>query len=115
MDVHETVERWRKEVPKQSLVEAGAAVGIIGLGVAAIVLALVRGRRGFFVIAVPAALLAAGLVMLTDVTFDVRGERIGWSRAFITAELESLDPIARAQVLRDVAREQFGALVPGAE
>jgi hypothetical protein len=115
MDVRETVERWREEIPRQCLVEGGASAGIIGLGIAALVLMLVRGRRGFFAIAIPGALLAAGLVMLTDVTFDVRGERIAWSRAFITSELEGLDPIARAQVLRDVVREEYGGLLPGGD
>lgn len=115
MDVRETVERWREEIPRKSLVEAGAGAGVIGLGIAALVLMLVRGRRGFFAFAVPGALLAAGLVMLTDVTFDVRGERIAWSRAFITAELEGLDPLARAQVLRDVVREEYGGLMPSGD
>ena len=115
MDVHETVERWREHMPSQSLIEGGAGAGVLGLGITALVLTLVRRRRGFFAFAVPGALIAAGLVMLTDVTFDVRGERINWSRAFITAELETLDPLARAQVLRHVVQEQYGGLLPGAD
>lgn len=113
MDVHEIVERWRESIPQRSQVEAGTGVGIVAIGVAAAVYTVVQKRRGFFAWAVPGALIAAGLVMLSDVVLDVRGERIDRTRAIIESELGDLDPIARAQVLRDIARDQFEEFIPG--
>jgi len=113
MDVHETIERWRESIPESSRVEAVTGVGVLALGLAASALTLVRRRTGFFAFAVPGALLAAGLVMLADVVLDVRGERIDRTTLAIRAELEDLDPLARAQVLREVAREELEGLVPG--
>lgn len=113
MDVQEAVERWRESIPEENRVRASAGVGLVGLGLGAAALALVRRRSGFFAWALPGALLAAGIAMLADVVWDVRGARIDETRAVIEAELEDLDPIARAQVLRDVARSQIGDFVPG--
>ena len=113
MEIHETIARWRENIPENSRVEAATGVGVVALGLAATVLTIVRRRSGFFAYAIPGALLAAGLVMLADVMLDVRGERIGRTTLAIRAELEDLDPLARAQVLREVAREELEGLVPG--
>jgi hypothetical protein len=113
MDVYEVVERWRETIPEENQTEATAAVGLIGIGIGAAALALVRRRSGFFAWALPGALLAAGIAMLANVVWDLRGERMAQTRLAIEAQLEELDPVARAQVLRDVARDQVGELLPG--
>jgi hypothetical protein len=73
---------------------------------------LLRGHRGFFVWAIPGALISAGIMMLADVGLDTRSERIAETEEIIHAELSSLDPIARAQVLKDVSERQVRSLVP---
>lgn len=107
------IEMWRDSIPEGSRLESGAGAALLGAGLVAGVLMLTRHRKGFFAWAIPGAILAAAVVMLTDVVLDVRTERIDEAEALITAELAELDPIARAQVLKAVGEKQVQALVPG--
>ena len=73
-------------------------------------LTLTRRRRGFFAWAIPGAILGLGVVLLADVLLDQRSERIEEAEGRIAEELASLDPIARAQVLKSVGERQLGAV-----
>ena len=99
----------------QCLVSASAVVGaaMIAAGVVSGAFMLLRGRRGFFAWAIPGALIGAGLMMLADVGLDTRRERIAETEDLIAAELASLDPIARAQVLKGVSERQVRSILPG--
>lgn len=109
----DAVELWRESLPDESRVEGTAGVALVGAGVLAMAFTLTRKRRGFLAWAVPGALIAAGIVMLADVTIDLRAERIEETSANIEAELAELDPVARAQVLKNVGQNQMRSLIPG--
>mgnify|MGYP001048183467 CR=1 FL=1 len=94
----------------EEAVAAGAAM--IAVGIVAGALMLIRGHRGFFVWAIPGALISAGVMMLADVGLDTRKERIAETEELIEAELASLDPIARAQVLKGVGERQMRSILP---
>lgn len=109
------IEMWRDSVPEGSRLETGAGAALLGAGVAAGILMATRRRRGFFAWAIPGAILAAAIVMLTDVVLDVRNERMEEAEEVIEAQLAELDPVARAQVLKSVGERQIQAFVPGGD
>jgi len=109
----EAVERWRASIPEESETETAAGAALIGAGVVAAVVMATRRRSGFWAWAVPGALIAAGIALLTTVVWDVRSERIEEVEAVIEEELASLDPLARAQVLHSIGQRELGPLLPG--
>jgi hypothetical protein len=109
------IEMWRDSVPEGSRLETGAGAALLGAGIAAGILMATRRRRGFFAWAIPGAILAAAIVMLTDVVLDVRSERIEEAEEAIEGELAGLDPVARAQVLRSIGERQIQAFMPGGD
>lgn len=106
----DAIERWRESMPTGAQAEVATAAAVIGGGLLVGALTLTRGRRGFFAWAIPSAILGLGVVLLADVLLDRRGERIEEAEERIAEELASLDPIARAQVLRSVGEQQLGAV-----
>jgi hypothetical protein len=108
----DAVQLWRESLPEESRVEVTAAVALVSVGVLAGVSSIVRRKRGFFAWAVPGALIAAGVVLLADLMLDTRSERILETQVEIEAQLASLDPIARAQVLKNVGQSQLRAVLP---
>lgn len=99
-----------ERVPEKSVIEMVLGVTLIGSGAAAGVLGVVRHRRGFVAWALPGALIAAGLALLATRGIDRRSEQMAIVRERVHAELSTLDPIARAQVMRDTVQEQFAFL-----
>ncbi|MHB1017525.1 MAG: hypothetical protein ACYC2X_06535 [Coriobacteriia bacterium] len=106
----EAIDRWRESLPEGAQAEAATAAAVIGGGLLVGVLTLARRRRGFFAWAIPGAILGLGVVLLTDVLLDTRGERMVEAEERISEELASLDPIARAQVLKAVGERQMNAV-----
>jgi len=102
----EAIDRWREAIPAESRAETATAAALIGGSLIAGASVLRRERRTFFAWAIPGAILGAGIVMLLDVLLDARTERIEETEDRITQELEALDPVARAQVLRSVGEQQ---------
>lgn len=113
MDVRNAIDEWREAIPENVRSEGGAGAAMIAAGVVSGAFMLLRGRRGFFAWAIPGALIGAGLMMLADVGLDTRRERIAETEDLIAAELASLDPIARAQVLKGVSERQVRSILPG--
>lgn len=109
----DAVELWRESIPEESRALVGTGAALVGAGVVATVAALGRERRGVLSWLVPGALLAAGIVLLADALLDVRSDRIADTQTAIEAQLASLDPIARAQVLKNVGESQLRAVLPG--
>lgn len=109
----DAIELWRESIPEESRVEMGTGAALVGMGVVATLTTLGRHRRGFFSWAIPGALLSAGIVLIVHSLLDVRSDRIAESQASIEAELASLDPIARAYVLKNVGQSQLRSVLPG--
>lgn len=107
----EAIDRWREAVPEESRVETGLAAGFVTGGLLAAAVMLLSKRRGFFAWAIPGAIFAVGAVLLSDVVIDVRGERIMEAEERIHHELASLDPLARAQVLKSVGEREVDAVL----
>lgn len=112
MDAREAIGRWRDSIPEDERAEAAAGAALVGAGLVFGAFALLRSKRTMLAWAIPGALIAAGLVMLSDVALDTRTERIAETEDRISAELASLDPVARAQVLKGVSERQVRSFIP---
>lgn len=113
--VVDAIEMWREELDQDSRIQIAAGAGLIGFGLLSVAFALTRKRRGFFAWAIPGALISAGIALLADVTLDSRRERILEAQAQIEERLASLDPFARAVVLKNVGQQQLRSVIPGKE
>lgn len=81
-----------------SLVSGGVAWGLTQV---------LRGRRGFLAVLAPLGFIALGLAIAGRGAMGRRGIRIDAAEELVRGQLSSLDPFARARVLRDMATEQF--------
>lgn len=81
---------------------------LVGGGAVGALVTLLRGRRGLGDWVVPLGLVGLG----SGILLQRRQTHIVAAEQSIMAELDTLDPIARAQVLKAVAKEQLGRL-PG--
>jgi len=93
-------------IPMPSLNEVGWL--LVGGGVVGAILSLLRKRSSFVDIAVPLGLIGLGSGML----LQERQTNMEAAEENILAELGALDPVARAQVLKAVAKDQLGR-IPG--
>ena len=81
---------------------------LFGGGVIGALVTLFRGRRGVTDWLVPVGLIGLG----SGILLKRRQTHMEEAEQSIQAQLDSLDPIARAQVLKAVTKEQIGRL-PG--
>jgi len=93
-------------IPMPSLNEVGWL--LVGGGFVGAFLSLLRKRSSFVGIAVPLGLIGLGSGLL----LQERHTNIEAAEENILAELDALDPVARAQVLKAVAKDQLGR-IPG--
>ena len=96
-------------VSRNEAVVDALGVSLIGAGVGTIVMGLVRGRRGALSYVVSACIIIAGFGLLGGGAYGRRSTHISEAEDAVRDQLASLDPIARAQVLKDVASEQVAA------
>lgn len=99
-----------ERVPEKSVLEMVLGMSLIGGGAAAGVFGIVRHKRGFLAWALPGAFIAGGLALLARRGIDRRAEHMAVVSDRVRAELSTLDPIARVQVMRDTLQEQFAFL-----
>lgn len=80
--------------------EVALAVGAGGLVL--LTLGVIAGSRALRLLGLASAAAGAGLFVRHKL--DVRSEKIADAEDKIRSELDDLDPVARAQVLADIAR-----------
>jgi hypothetical protein len=91
----------RKEAAMDSL-----GVSLIGLGVGTVVRNLVSGRRTTTGYVVGALVAVAGALLLGMGLLERRTAQISEAEQVVRDQLSALDPVARAQILKDMADEQ---------
>lgn len=111
-EVRERIDAWREdlELPSAQTAEAAAGAVLVGAGVVAAIVSLLGNKRDFWSWVLPSVLLSGGLALVLTSAFQRRGIRIEQAEAAVRAELDSLDPIARAKVLKEVAEDQLSRL-----
>lgn len=111
-EVRERIDAWREdlELPSAQSTEAAAGAVLLGAGIVATIVNLLGNKRGFWSWVLPSILLSGGASLLFTALFQWRRGRIDAAQSAVRAELEGLDPLARAQVLKEVAEEQLAKL-----
>lgn len=89
-------------LPVPSLTDVGWL--LVGSGVFSSIVSLLRERRGFLDLALPLSLIGLG----SGVLLKQRQTHMEAAEENIRAELNALDPVARAQVLKEVAKQELG-------
>ena len=91
-----------------ALVEINLGALLLGGGVASALLVIIGGRRKKFLWLLPITLVAAGLVIL----FQERQSHIEEVQSQIMEGLDTLDPVARAQVIKTIAETEISKYTP---
>lgn len=99
-------ERFVESADEESVAMA-FGLSLVGTGVALGVTQALRGRRKASALLLPVGLIAAGFFVAGRGFMSRRTERIAVAEARVRDELSTLDPLAKARVLRDVASEQL--------
>lgn len=81
---------------------------LFGSGVLVLTINLLRERRGLVDLVVPIGLIGTGVAVL----LQRRQDDMDAAQRKILAELDALDPVARAQVLKAVAKDELNR-IPG--
>ncbi|MDZ4168764.1 MAG: hypothetical protein U1E26_03800 [Coriobacteriia bacterium] len=88
-------------------VTMAAGLTLVSGGVAWGMTQVIRGHKGLTSLLAPLALVALGLVIVSRSAVHQRGSRILAAEGRMRDELAALDPLARIQVLKDMAGEQM--------
>ena len=92
-------------------VDAAIGMSLVGAGLGAVVLNLVRGKRNAWAYLLPAVFILAGIAVVSGGAVSRRSDKILIAEDAVRAQLADLDPIARAQVLRSAASETLTPFV----
>ncbi len=89
------------------VVAMAAGLSLLSGGIAWGLTQVLRGRRGVMPLLAPIGLVAMGLVIASRGAMSRRGAHILAAEDRVRSELAGLDPLARVQVLKDMASEQL--------
>ncbi|MDA3936611.1 MAG: hypothetical protein PF636_07090 [Actinomycetota bacterium] len=118
-DVTRTIQEWKdqlsdtvSEFEKQEIVEAGTGLALTGAGaISAAAVVVSRDRRRSYLWVLPVSLLTAGLGFVLAAAWQYRARRIAQVEDTLRQELEGLDRVARAQVIKDVVQDEAEELL----
>ncbi len=92
------------------MVDSALGLSLLGAGAGTIIMMAVRRNRSLWGYVFGMAFVLAGIALLGG-SFKVRAGRISEAEEQVRAQLASLDPVARAQVLKDMASEQVAPFI----
>jgi hypothetical protein len=87
--------------------EKAIGLSLVGAGVGTVVSNLIRRKRSPWAYVIPAILVLSGLAVMSSGAYGRRADRIAEAEEAVRGQLADLDPIARAQVLKEIAGETF--------
>lgn len=102
-------ERFAESVDDPA-VDAAIGLSLVGAGLGTVIVNLVRGKRNAWAYLLPAVFILGGIAVISGGAVSRRSGRITSAEEVVREQLASLDPIARAQVLRGVAGETLAPL-----
>ncbi len=90
--------------------DSALGLSLVGAGAGTIIINLVQRKRGVLGYLIGAAFVLLGVAMLGG-AYRVRSGRISEAEEQVREQLSALDPVARAQVLKDIASEQVAPFI----
>ena len=99
------------EVVDAPAIDAAIGLSLVGAGLGTVIANLVRGKRRVWSYVIPVAFILGGIAVVSGRAVSRRADRITAAEDVVRAQLADLDPIARAQVLKDVATETFAPFI----
>ena len=88
-------------------IDAAIGLSLVGAGLGTVIVNLLRGKRGAWAYLLPAVFILGGIAVISGGAVSRRSDRISTAEEVVREQLASLDPVARAQVLKGVASETF--------
>ena len=128
MEVREDIQKWVEEgrehwaeragdlrarfadVSREEAIVDALGMSLIGAGIGTIVMGVARRRTSRATYFLAGGFIVAGLAFIGGGAYGRRNVRISSAEENVREQLSSLDPIARAKVLKDMAGEQFAHL-----
>jgi len=106
----ELKERFAERIDDPT-VDAAIGLSLVGAGLGSVVVNLIRGKRSAWAYLLPAVFILGGIAVISGGAVSRRSDRIATAEDVVREQLASLDPIARAQVLRGAASETFAPFI----
>jgi hypothetical protein len=88
-----------------SVVDSAIGLSLMGAGLGTIVMNIVQGKRSIWGYLIGAAFMMLGAAVLGGGAYSRRSGKISEAEEQVRMQLAGLDPIARAQILKDMAGE----------
>lgn len=99
------------EYAVDSTVDSALGLSLVGAGAAAIIVPLVRGRRSVWTWVFGGVFIALGLSVMGGGALTRRSGRIEEVESSVREQLRTLDPLARAMIVRDIAADTVSPLM----
>jgi len=82
-------------------------LSLVGAGAGTIIFSLIRGKRGVWTYVIAGLFVVLGISVMGGGAVSRRSGRISEVESSVRDQLSQLDPIARAQIVRDMAADQM--------
>jgi len=93
------------EYADDPMVDNALGLSLVGAGAGTIVFSLIKGKRGIWTYVIGGAFVLLGLFVMGGGAMSRRSGRIVEVESAVREQLGQLDPIARAQIVRDMAAD----------
>lgn len=92
-------------------VDSAVGLSLVGAGAATIIFSLLRGRRSVWTWVFGGVFIALGLSVIGGGALSRRAGRIDEVESSVREQLSTLDPLARAMIVRDMAADTVSPLI----
>jgi len=106
-EIRERLSEAAEHLPDANTTATGVGAAAFAAGTATTVANVLRHRKRARSWILPAALLTSGAALVMTGQLRRRSGRIEDAESVISAELDALDPLARAKVMKDIAEMQL--------
>lgn len=93
------------------VLDTAVGLSLVGAGAGTIAFAYFAGKRGVWTYVIAGVFVALGLAVMGGGVLSRRSDRVSEVEDFVREQLDRLDPLARAGILRDMAADAMAPFV----
>lgn len=93
------------------MVDNAIGLSLVGAGVGTVVYSIVSGKRSLWTYLMAGLLVLLGMSVMGGGALSRRSDRVTEVEGIVREQLETLDPLARAGILRDLAADTMAPFV----